>query len=450
MEEILQIQVGQCGNRVGNSFWKTVSDEHGLDKLGRFDGNSADTQLDRINVYYEEISSKSYMPRAVLVDTDLTALNAIGGAGRFKQESLVGGSGGTGTNWARGYNDVKLAGRVLDAVRFAAERCDRLQGFQIVHSLGGGTGSGLGSRIVDALRDQYAGRTVNTFSVVPSSSVSASGIEPYNAALSMARLIGGADNTYFADNRALYASCMTRTVPMAGPAYADLNHLVVQTMSGVTTGLRFAGELNVDMKKSTANLVPYPKMHFFVPNFAPLTFRGNPGLCDGITPQTVPELINQLFTEVGRGCGQRDRDGKLPAVMAASVTLRGRNLCAVQKMRTIKQIVATAAAEHCRCPAENVKTAAYDVPTHGLDLSGTAVANTTAVARVFSRVCRRYSTMFAKKAFLHLFTDEGMVDDDFRRARDEIESLTAEYKALEVDENPSGTDTDSNNDSVVG
>ena len=34
--------------------------------------------------------------------------------------------------------------RVLDAVRIEAEACDCLQGFNIIHSLGGGTGSGLG------------------------------------------------------------------------------------------------------------------------------------------------------------------------------------------------------------------------------------------------------------------------------------------------------------------
>lgn len=398
----------------------------------------------------------------MLVDTDSAALNGIGGGGgggRFKEETLVGGSGGTGSNWARGYNDIKIARRVLDAVQSAAERCDRLQGFQMVHSLGGGTGSGLGARVLDEVRHRYPGRTVNTFSVVPSSSVSATAIEPYNAALTMARLIGGADNTYFADNRALYDAYTTGPMTYGGPAYADLNHLVTQTMSGVTTGLRFAGELNADMRKCTANLVPYPKMHFFVPGFAPLTFRGQtagPRLCTSATLlQTVPELqsiVNRLFVTVARDYRPpRNRGGRRSAVVAAAVTLRGRNLHATQSPRTVMQAVAAAASEHGQCPPENVKAAVYDVPSHGIDLSGTVVANSTAVADVFGRVCRRYSTMFAKKAFLHLFTDEGMIDDDFRHARDDIESLTAEYKALEMNLcSRSTTDTDcTNKDSVT-
>lgn len=406
------------------------------------------------------IAGKSYAPRAVLVDTDSAALNGIGGGGggRFKGESMVGGSGGTGSNWARGYNDMKITRCVMDAVQSATERCDRLQGFQMVHSLGGGTGSGLGARVLDEVRHQYPGRTVNTFSVVPSSSVSAAAIEPYNAALAMARLIAGADNTYFADNRALYDACTTRPMTYGGPAYADLNHLVTQTMSGVTAGLRFAGELNADMRKCTANLVPYPKMHFFVPGFAPHTFRGQaagPRLCASVTQQqTVPELqsiVNRLFAMVARDHRPQNRGGRRSAVVAAAVTLRGRNLHAVQSPRTIMQAVAAAASEHGQCPPENVKAAVYDVPSHGLDLSGTVVANSTAVADVFGRVCRRYSTMFSKKAFLHLFTDEGMIDDDFRHARDDIESLMAEYKTLETNLcSRSTTDTDcTNKDSVT-
>ncbi len=35
----------------------------------------------------------------------------------------------------------------METVRFEAENSDYLQGFQLLHSIGGGTGSGLGSLI---------------------------------------------------------------------------------------------------------------------------------------------------------------------------------------------------------------------------------------------------------------------------------------------------------------
>ena len=58
---------------------------------------------------------------------------------------------------------------VLDVVRKEAESCDCLQGFQLTHSLGGGTGSGMGTLLISKIREEYPDRIMNTFSVVPRS-----------------------------------------------------------------------------------------------------------------------------------------------------------------------------------------------------------------------------------------------------------------------------------------
>jgi len=60
---------------------------------------------------------------------------------------------------------------VLDVVRKEAEGCDCLQGFQLTHSLGGGTGSGMGTLLISKIREEYPDRIMNTFSVVPSPKV---------------------------------------------------------------------------------------------------------------------------------------------------------------------------------------------------------------------------------------------------------------------------------------
>ena len=43
------------------------------------------------------------------------------------------------------FEGAELIDSVLDVVRKEAEGCDCLQGFQITHSLGGGTGAGMGT-----------------------------------------------------------------------------------------------------------------------------------------------------------------------------------------------------------------------------------------------------------------------------------------------------------------
>ena len=66
---------------------------------------------------------------------------------------------------------AELVESVLDVVRKESEGCDCLQGFQLAHSLGGGTGSGMGTLMISKIREEYPDRIMNTFSVIPSPKV---------------------------------------------------------------------------------------------------------------------------------------------------------------------------------------------------------------------------------------------------------------------------------------
>lgn len=87
------------------------------------------------------------------------------------------GQSGAGNNWAKGHytEGAELVDSVLDVVRKESEGCDCLQGFQLTHSLGGGTGSGMGTLLISKIREEYPDRIMNTFSVVPSPKVRVKG-----------------------------------------------------------------------------------------------------------------------------------------------------------------------------------------------------------------------------------------------------------------------------------
>lgn len=152
---------------------------------------------------------------------------------------------GAGNNWAKGFytNGCNLLEEVLDAVRKEAEACDSIQGFQVAHSLGGGTGSGLGTLILYHLREEYPDRILSAVSVFPSPKVSEVVIEPYNATLAVHQLIETTDEVFSFDNEALYDICF-RTLRLDTTTYSDLNHIISATMSGVTTCLRFPGQVS--------------------------------------------------------------------------------------------------------------------------------------------------------------------------------------------------------------
>lgn len=152
-----------------------ISDEHGIDPTGTYHGDS-DLQLERINVYYNEATGGKYVPRAILVDLEPGTMDAVrsGPFGQiFRPDNFVFGQSGAGNNWAKGHytEGAELVDSVLDVVRKEAESCDCLQGFQLTHSLGGGTGAGMGTLLISKIREEYPDRIMMTFSVVPSPKV---------------------------------------------------------------------------------------------------------------------------------------------------------------------------------------------------------------------------------------------------------------------------------------
>ena len=117
-----------------------------------------------------------YVPRAILVDLEPGTMDSVrsGPFGQiFRPDNFVFGQSGAGNNWAKGHytEGAELVDSVLDVVRKESESCDCLQGFQLTHSLGGGTGSGMGTLMISKIREEYPDRIMNTFSVVPSPKV---------------------------------------------------------------------------------------------------------------------------------------------------------------------------------------------------------------------------------------------------------------------------------------
>lgn len=400
-----------------------ISDEHGIEPSGRYRGDS-ELQLERINVYYNEASGGKYVPRAILVDLEPGTVDAVrsGPFGElYRPDNFVYGQSGAGNNWAKGHftEGADILESVLDVVRKEAEGCDCLQGFQLVHSLGGGTGSGLGTLLIGNLGEEYPDRIMNTFSVVPSPKVSDTVVEPYNATLSLNQLIDHSDQSYCIDNEALYDICF-RTLKLKTPTYGDLNHLVSLTMSGVTTCLRFPGQLNADLRKLAVNMVPFPRLHFFMPGFVPLTSRGG----QQYRALTVPELTMQMFDSKNMMAACDPRTGRYLTVAAI---FRGR-----MSMKEVDEQMLNIQVKNkdffVKWIPHNVKTAVCDIPPRGLKMSATFIGNTTAIQELFKRISEQYTAMFRRKAFLHWYVGEGMDEEDFSEAENNLMDLLSEYQ----------------------
>ncbi|KAJ1910970.1 Tubulin beta chain (Beta tubulin) [Tieghemiomyces parasiticus] len=423
MREIINIQTGQCGNQLGLNFWETIAKEHGIDEKGHYVGRNP-LELAKIDVYFNEARERKFVPRAVCVDLEPGSIDSIRRSTHsalFRPDNMIHGSTGAGNNWATGYytEGAELIDEIIDVVRKETETCDAMQGFQVLHSLGGGTGSGLGSLIIQKIREEYPDRMMSTFSVVPSPKVSETVVEPYNATLSVHHLVENSDATFCIDNEALYNICHS-TLKLGSPSYADLNRLVTTVMSGVTTSLRFPGQLNSDLRKMSVNLVPFPRLHFFMVGFAPLTAIASKDFRN----VTVNDLTQQLFSRTNMMAASDPSHGRY---LTAACLFRGK-ISQRDAEEQLNKIRKQNSSNFVEWIPNNVQTVYCDIPPAGMELASTFIGNNTAIQSLFRRVQEQFSVMFRRKAFLHWYTDEGMDEMEFTEAESNMNDLVSEYQ----------------------
>merc|ERR1712110_964391 len=264
------------------------------------------------------------------------------------------------------------------------------------------------------IRDNYPDRITATFSVYPSPKVSDVVVEPYNATLSIHQLLENSDETFVIDNEALF-SISHNVLKQKEPKYKDLNWVISMVMSGITASLRFSGKLNGDLRKMGVNLVPFPRLHFFSLAQAPLFAPGQ---------GAKVKLTHQMWSSRNFLSNVKSEDGKY---LTASCGYRG-------PMKTqevddeVAKIQQKMADDFVTWIPNNIKSSIIDVPPEGTGMSGTFVANTTAIKGVFQRISAQFAKMYKRKAFLHWYKGEGMDEMEFQEADKNVRDLITEYQ----------------------
>ena len=156
MREIITLQVGQCGNQVGTEFWRQLCAEHGIRSDGILEDYATDQSSgDRKDVFFYQADDDHYIPRALLIDLEPRVVNGIQSStfrNFFNPENVFVSEdgGGAGNNWASGYRQgEEKEEELMEMIEREADNSDSLEGFALCHSVAGGTGSGLGSYLLE-------------------------------------------------------------------------------------------------------------------------------------------------------------------------------------------------------------------------------------------------------------------------------------------------------------
>ena len=257
------------------------------------------SQTDRKDVFFYQADDDQLIPRALLMDLEPRVIESIKNSdykSLFNPENMFCSKegGGAGNNWASGHaQGMRNEEALIDMVDREADGSDSLEGFVLCHSISGGTGSGMGSYMLERLNDRYPKKLIQTYSVFPNQSETASDVvvQPYNSVLTLKRLILNVDATVVLDNTALHKICADR-LRIDNPSVSELNSLVSTVMAASTTTLRYPGYMNNDLIGLIASLIPTPRCHFLMTGYTPLTMSSH---TSAVRKTTVLDVMRRLL-----------------------------------------------------------------------------------------------------------------------------------------------------------
>lgn len=470
MTQSIVIQVGQCGNQIGCRFWDLALREHAsVNKNGVYDESmssffrNVDSRLGSSDIPVGNSSGKIHTlkARAVLIDMEEGVVSELLNGPLhdvFDHRQLITDVSGSGNNWAVGH---KVYGphyqeQLMEVIRRSAEACDCLQCFFVLHSMGGGTGSGVGTYVLELLKDEYPDVYRFVSAVYPSVDDDVI-TSPYNSILAMHQLTENADCVLPIENQALadiiekiqhalpvektgkrtYTTSLSGnrvkkdsiitgsegglTKDRDGKPFDSMNNIVANLLLNMTSSARFEGSLNVDLNEITMNLVPFPKLHYLVASQTPLY-----ALADVKVP---PRRLDQMFSDAFSHDHQLIKaDPKHGMYLACALMVRG-NVQVSDIRRNIDRL--RPSLKFIAWNQEGWKTGLCAVPPVGHPHSLLTLANNTCITKNFTELKDRFMKLYRRKAHLHHYTQvDGMEMEDFQNSIESVSYLITEYSSL--------------------
>ncbi|KAK9886249.1 hypothetical protein WA026_015762 [Henosepilachna vigintioctopunctata] len=439
--EMITLQLGQCGNQIGFEFWKRLCAEHAISPEGILEDFSTEG-IDRKDVFFYQTDDEHYKPRAVLVDLEPRVINTILNTPYSKLYNhenifLSKNGGGAGNNWAAGYGQgEKLNEEIFDIIDREADGSDSLEGFVVCHSIAGGTGSGLGSNILEKLSDRFPKKLVQTYSVFPNlDEISDVVVQPYNSLLTLRRLTESADSVVVLDNTALNRIA-TERLCIQNPSFAQINSLVSTIMTVSTATLRYPSYMNNDLMGILAPLIPTPRLHFLMTGFTPLTSDQDER---SVGKTTVLDVMKRLLQPKNMMVSTNPDKNAQHCFISILNIIQG-EVDPTQVHKSIQRIRERKLAPFIPWGPASVNVAISKKSPYvktPFKVSGLMLANHTNISSLFNRVLGQYHKLRKREAFLDQFKKEEMFQDNLNEldeSEEVIQDLCSEYLAATKDD----------------
>lgn len=497
---VVTIQLGQCGNQIGSQFFKTVyNDATASLKSGGKPSNPSSYHDASVEKFFSisdpkaTRSSSSSRPRlqarSVLVDMETKVVQQMlleakrNGNWSYDEKCVYTQKKGSGNNWASGYckHGGQASEELLEMVQRQVERCDRLDGFLTLMSVAGGTGSGVGAKVTEALSDFYPHSVITNQIVWPYSSGEVI-VQDYNTVLTTAHLQKASDVVLLMHNDQLHKVC-SKLLLMKKISFADINQVVCHSLASLLQPAVKFEQFNMtssdqakvhqssvfdpllysqcSLSELQAHLCPRKDFKFVtlksIPQIPDRSQAYSSFLWSGLLKHLRQMLMTDSPIEEGMdwsknlvtgqqpppssvlyeqdtGCSSASQSHKVTPVhhginksLSNLLILRGNELSSADpSLFYDSRLYSQSVPKSCTCSVW-----CSDHGFNGYEKSCTLVSNSQGCVHLLDSVCRKAWNMFSARAYVYQYTENGLSQEDFLESFACVEQLLKNYASIQ-------------------
>lgn len=418
---VISVHLGQCGTQVGQTLYSQVFADLQTDLRRTGVTKSANQQ------YVNGVTSKWFAidrrgkldARAILVDADCKVAAGEGGGYRFRHV-ICKPLGGSGNNWALGYHDKSklLIQDVMNGVREEAERCDDLESFLGVLGTGGGSGSGVGSKILQSIRSEFPKKNVVNALVLPYRGGDVA-TQSYNTLLTFAKTYECTNASVVYQNDALHQTCANQLC-LKRTTLKSINSLLVHQLLGLLQPMK---------NTIWQPLAAHPKYRIIQTKSAPLISESHSKF---ELNDTWARLCNSLSGALKGTCTTLYdvRYGEVsiqPQCIGNILVTRGGSTPKVDELKVLKDPEL-----YVKWVPEDERLRTYHQPRRlgGSGMTATLAFNGNKICEVVSSFLGDAWTLYTSRAYVHHYKKYGVDEECFLEAFEEVKSILDDYRYM--------------------